>query len=134
MSFASEHPVFCARRKDLDCQASHPSSRWDAMRADRAGWFHSYQEEQAYCPAHVPSWVPAWRAKQEARLHKVGKTFTKLPTVVKCDGCALHRTEESEDPEALAEIRDLAYLHARKTGHRVTVTTTAELTVEPVGD
>ncbi len=101
------------------------------MKADRAGWFHSYQEEQAYCPVHVPDWVPAWRAKQEAKLHKVEKSFTKLPAVLKCGGCKLTWTEPGENPELLAEIRDLAYLHARKTGHRVTVTTAQELTVGP---
>ena len=134
MSYASEHPVFCARREDLGCTASHPGSRWDTMKADRAGWFHSKAEECAYCPGHVPDWVPAWRAKQEAKLHKVKKSFTKLPTVVRCSGCTLHRTEPSEDPDALAEIRDLAWQHSRKTGHTVTVTTTHELTVEPADD
>ena len=131
MSFASEHPVFCARREDLNCTASHPGSRWDAMKADRGGWFHSYQEEQAYCPDHVPDWVPAWREKRAAKLHKVRRSVTGLPTVVRCSGCGLHRTEESDDPEAQAEARDMAWQHARQAGHTVTVTTTREMTVEP---
>ena len=132
MSHASENPVYCARRADLGCTASHPGSRWDAMAADREGWFHS-KAEGAFCPGHVPDWVPAWRAKQEAKLHRVKKSFTKLPAVMRCSGCALHRTEVSDDPGALAEIRDLAWQHSRETGHKVTVTTTAELVVEAAG-
>lgn len=101
------------------------------MKADRGGWFHSKAEEKAYCPGHVPGWVPGWREKQAAKLHAVKKSFTKLPAVVKCAGCPLHRAEPGEDPEVLAELRDLAWQHARETGHAVTVTTTQELTVEP---
>jgi hypothetical protein len=131
MSYRTEHPVHCARQGDLGCKAEHPGSRWDAMKADREGWFHS-KTEGAFCPAHVPDWVPAWRERQAAKLHKVKKSFTKLPAVVKCAGCVLHRTEQGEDPEVLTELRDLAWQHARETGHSVTVTTTQELTVEPV--
>jgi hypothetical protein len=134
VSHASEHPVFCARRADLNCTASHPGSRWDAMKADKAGWFHSRAEECAWCPKHVPDWVPAWRAKQAARLHAVKKSFTKLPAVLRCGGCKLARTENSEDPDVLAELRDIAWQHGRETGHKVTVVTTQELTVEAVGD
>lgn len=130
MSYASEHPVYCARREDLNCQASHPGSRWDSIKADGEGWFHSKAEECAYCPAHVP----AWRAARAARLHKVKKTFTREPAVLKCDAGDLERTEAGEDPDTLAALRDVAREHARETGHRVTVTTTQTMTVEPVDD
>jgi hypothetical protein len=130
MSHASEHPVFCARA-DLGCTASHPSGKWGVMRADKDGWFHS-KAEGAFCPAHVPDWVPAWREKQAAKLHKVRKSFTKQPTVVKCEGCRLNVTEPGEDPDFLADMREMAYQHSRQTGHKITVTTTQELTVEPV--
>jgi hypothetical protein len=132
VSFAADHPVYCARRKDLNCQASHPGSRWDAMKADREGWFHSKAEEAAYCPDHVPDWVSAWREKQKARQHEVKGTFVKLPAVLKCGGCALEQTEESEDPELLKALRSVAFEHGKQTGHTVTVVTTQELTVAPV--
>ena len=134
MSYASEHPVYCARREDLNCPASHPRSRWDAVRADRAGWFHSNAEEQAYCPEHVPDWVPEWRAKQELKLRKVRKSVASLGAEVRCSGGDLRRTEKSDDAEVEAGLRDLVWQHARKTGHTVTFTTTRVMTVEPVDD
>lgn len=133
MSYARENPVFCARRDD-GCTASHPSGKWGTMAADKAGWFHSKAEECAYCPEHVPDWVSGWRAKQAARLHKVKGSFTRLPAVLACSGCDLARTEDSEDPEVLRALRDVAFEHGRQSGHKVTVTTTQELTVEPVDD
>lgn len=133
MSYASEHPVFCAVR-DKGCTASHPSGRWGTIAADSAGWFHSKAEECAYCPEHVPDWVPAWRAKQAARLHKVKGSFTRQPAALACAGCDLSRTEPDEDPDALRALRDVAFEHGKRFGHRVTVTTTQELTVEPADD
>jgi hypothetical protein len=134
VSYAAEHPVPCARHGDLGCKASHPSSRWDAMKADRDGWFHSYQEECAYCPAHVPEWVPAWRAKRAAALHKVRKSVTGLPSEVRCSGCDLSLSEKPVDADAEAELRDLVWQHARSTGHKITLTTTREMTVEPADE
>lgn len=104
------------------------------MAADKAGWFHSKAEECAWCPEHVPDWVPAWRAKQAARLHKVKGSFVKLPAVLACTRCDLARTEYSEDPDALRALRDVAFEHGRQSGHKVTVTTTQEFTVEAVDD
>jgi hypothetical protein len=112
--------------------ASHPGSRWDAMAADRKGWFHSKAEECAWCPDHVPDWVPAWREKQAVRRHKVKGSFTRLPAELKCAGCKLVVSEECEDPDKLRALRDVAFEHGRATGHTVTVTTTQELTVEAV--
>jgi hypothetical protein len=102
------------------------------MKADGEGWFHSKAEEQAYCPAHVPEWVPAWRAKREARLHRAEGTFTKLPAVLRCTGCALELAEPSEDPDLLRALRAVAFTHVKETGHRAVVTTTQELAVEAV--
>lgn len=67
MSHASDNPVFCARKDDLGCAASHPGSRHDAIRAQQEGWFHSLKTQLHYCPEHVPDWVPAWRAAQAAK-------------------------------------------------------------------
>jgi hypothetical protein len=132
VGYAADHPVYCARREDLGCQASHPGSRWDSMKADKAGWFHSRAEECAWCPEHVPDWVPAWRARQAARLYKVRGSFARLPAVLKCTGCKLEATEESEDPDLLRALRDAAFEHGKQTGHRVIVTTAQELAVVPV--
>jgi hypothetical protein len=131
VSYASDHPVYCARKGDLGCTATHPGSRFDAIKADEAGWFHS-KAEGAFCPGHVPGWVPAWRERQAARQHEVKGSFTRLPAVLKCSGCRLQVTEESEDPDLLRALRAVAFEHGRQTGHRVTVTTTQELTVEAV--
>jgi hypothetical protein len=94
----------------------------------------SYAAERPVCPEHVPAWVPAWRKKQAARLHKVKGSFTRLPAVLKCAGCKLALTEESEDPDLLRALRDIAFEHGRRAGHTVTVVTTQELTVEAVDD
>lgn len=63
VSMASEHPVRCAKATD-GCTAQFPGSKHDAVRAHEAGWFFSRREGLAYCPEHVPDWVPAWRARQ----------------------------------------------------------------------
>ncbi len=56
MTYASEHPVQCA-----GCSLSFPGSKHGKIRAQREGWFFS-RDNIAYCPAHVPEWVAAWRA------------------------------------------------------------------------
>lgn len=132
MSYASEHPVYCARKADLGCTASHPNSRFDAIKANEAGWFHSKVGAESWCPEHVPDWVPAWRERQAARQHEVKGSFTRLPAVLKCAGCKLEMTEESEDPDLLRALRAVAFEHGKQTGHRVAVTTTQELAVEAV--
>jgi hypothetical protein len=131
VSYRVEHPVYCARREDLGCKAEHPRSKWDSMKADREGWFHSKAEGLAHCPAHLPDWVPAWREKQARNRYAVKSTFTRLPSVLKCAGCEMGWPEESGDPEALKALRAAAFQHARETGHAVTVTTTQELSIEP---
>lgn len=66
MSYASEHPAHCARKDDLGCTESVPGSKWAAIKASEDGWFFSREESAAYCPAHNPPWVAAWRARQAA--------------------------------------------------------------------
>jgi hypothetical protein len=66
VSHASAHPVRCARQADLGCPAQVPGSRHDQIRAQAAGWFFSRREDAAFCPDHVPDWVPAWRERQKA--------------------------------------------------------------------
>lgn len=61
MSYASGHPVHCARQGD-GCEAQIPGSKWAAIKAGDEGWFFSRKDDAAYCPEHVPDWVPAWRA------------------------------------------------------------------------
>lgn len=66
MSHASEHPVTCLQD---GCPDSFPGSKFDTMRASREGWFFPRDRDdgRGWCPAHLPDWVPAWRAKQAAR-------------------------------------------------------------------
>lgn len=46
------------------CTATFPGSKWDSIRAGDTGWFFT-KVGDAYCPEHVPEWVPAWRARQK---------------------------------------------------------------------
>lgn len=136
MSYAAGHPVYCARREDLGCKASHPGSRWDAVKADGAGWFHGKAEEQAYCPEHVPGWVPAWRARQRQGRRKVRQTFERAPVTVSCAEGDLSESleipdDEREAAEALRFLRARAHDHAYRTGHTVNVTTAQMMVFEP---
>ncbi len=69
MSWATDHPVRCARAPQ-GCTASFPGSKNHAIRAGAEGWFFSKAGDGtnpvAYCPEHVPDWVPAWRAARQA--------------------------------------------------------------------
>lgn len=67
MSYASDYPVHCARQADLGCAESFPGSRHDQIRAQEQGWFFSRKTGEAFCPAHEPDWVPAWRERKAAR-------------------------------------------------------------------
>jgi hypothetical protein len=60
MSHAASYPVHCANEQ---CTEQHPSGKWGTIRADETGWFHALNGE-AYCPKHVPLWVPQWRARK----------------------------------------------------------------------
>ena len=60
MSYSRENPTRCSTE---GCTASHPSSHWDSVRADREGWFHQ-KDGTTYCPEHRPAWVDGWRARQ----------------------------------------------------------------------
>jgi hypothetical protein len=131
VSYASEHPVVCARE---GCTAFHPGSRFDAMKADRAGWFHSKAEGTAYCPAHIPDWVPAWRERQAARKFEITDTYYKLPATLQCQGCTgLTDTEENRDDEAaMKALRARGFEHARLTGHTVSIGSAQVLVIEAV--
>lgn len=132
MSYASEHPVYCVR-KAQGCTASHPGSRFDAMKADREGWFHSREEEAAYCPAHVPDWVGPWRARKAARKFEVADTYFKLPATLQCQGCLnLIDTVEDRDDDAMKDLRARGFAHARETGHTVSIGSAQVLVIEAV--
>jgi hypothetical protein len=104
------------------------------MKADRAGWFHSREEAAAYCPEHVPDWVPAWRAKKAAEKFEVTDTYYKMPATLQCQGCHdLLDTEEGRDDEAaMKALRARGFEHARKTGHTVSVSYAQVLVIEAV--
>jgi hypothetical protein len=125
----SRPPVTCTRT-DLGCTASHPDSKFDCIRAVEAGWFHSKVQDEAFCPGHLPEWVPGWRAQQAKLQHEVRGSYTRLPAVLRCSGCKLEQTETDTAPEFLKALNAQAYQHGRETGHTVTVTTTQVLTIE----
>lgn len=121
-------PVCCAHR---GCKAQHEDNKFAAIRAYEEGWFKT-REGDAWCPEHVPDWVPAWRAKQAARLFKVKGTYANLPTRFLCQGGDLDESADTADDKGLlVKMRDRAFEHGRQTGHTVTVTTAQVLTVAP---
>lgn len=131
MSYSRDHLVRCARAADLGCAATYPGSGHAAQRASEEGWFHSRQDDASYCPEHVPDWVPAWRASRASR-RKVVKTYARMPAVAVCldPGCGWAASAGADDAE-LARLREEAFQHARGQVHKVTVTTSQVLTLEP---
>jgi hypothetical protein len=61
MSWATDHPLTCARK---NCTESVPGSRWHMIHAQGAGWFFQ-KDGTSWCPRHVPRWVRGWRARRE---------------------------------------------------------------------
>jgi hypothetical protein len=123
-------PVPCARAGDLGCTASFPGSGWAAARAQEQGWFHSRQEQQSYCPEHVPGWVAGWRERQAKP--KIRKTFARLPALARCHDCGWGQLEAGPEDADLARLKEAAFQHADGESHRVTVTTTQTLVLEPL--
>ena len=58
------HPVSSTKCAESDCTASVKNHYWGHVKAD--GWFFS-KEGPAWCPEHLPDWVPAWRERQKAK-------------------------------------------------------------------
>lgn len=121
-------PVRCAAK---GCKAQHEDNKFAAIRAGQEGWFKT-RDGDAFCPRHVPAWVPAWRAKQAALQHKVAGSYASAPTTLSCRDCGLReQADTSSDKELLAKMRSAAFEHAKKTGHTVLVITSQVLTVAP---
>jgi hypothetical protein len=134
VSHAADNPVFCARKDDLGCPARTPDSRFHRIRAGEAGWFFSRETEEAYCPEHVPGWVPAWRARKAVEKFEVQSSFTRQPAVSRCADCDFSEVEDEAAtgvPEVLKAQRARGFEHARRTGHTVTITASQVLTIEP---
>ena len=134
MSYAAEHPVCCARE---GCPSSHPGSRWDTVKADRAGWFHQ-QDGTAWCPDDVPAWVGPWRERRAAGKQVVRTSFARLPATAACragDYCDSQVLDQDGEgcSGQLAALRARARAHAWKEGpgHVVDVTTSQVTTLEP---
>lgn len=50
---------------EAGCDSVWPDrSSWDAIKAHGAGWL-LMKNGDAWCPEHLPEWVPRWRAKME---------------------------------------------------------------------
>ena len=64
----SEHGVtrHCAKAPDGCPVTFWDSGQWSRTKAHNEGWFFSYRAGDVFCPAHVPEWVPAWRARKAA--------------------------------------------------------------------
>lgn len=135
LSHAQAHPNKCTA---AGCTASFPNSKFDAIKANEAGWFCGKEGSDNpgwHCPEHVPAWVTDWRLRKAAQRHKVTGTAEHLGVVYACaSGCeeTTWPVSPETDAKALAtEIRSRAFEHARETGHTVSVTVAQRLTVTP---
>lgn len=45
----------------FNCGRTVKNNRWARTKA--TGWFFT-RDGRAFCPNHVPAWVPAWRRQQ----------------------------------------------------------------------
>lgn len=50
------------------CAATYKNHSWGKTAAHKDGWFFS-KDGIAYCPEHLPVWVPAWREKNAKKGH-----------------------------------------------------------------
>jgi len=48
------------------CPRTVGRSKFERIRAGSEGWFFP-REGGAWCPDHLPEWVPAWRERQKKR-------------------------------------------------------------------
>ena len=51
------------------CERSIPNHYWGKVK-DGEGWFIARDESQAFCPRHLPDWVPEWRANKARRARR----------------------------------------------------------------
>lgn len=58
-----DHTAYCVIP---GCSNEYKSHEWGKKKAQRDGWFFS-KESGAYCPDHLPGWVPAWRARNASK-------------------------------------------------------------------
>lgn len=45
------------------CTATVPDHKWGRIKQG-ADWFFSWETGEAFCPAHIPAWVEAWRIEK----------------------------------------------------------------------
>jgi hypothetical protein len=50
--------------KDKECDQKIKDHMWGRIKA--TGWFFQ-KDGSAYCPDHIPEWVPAWREQRDSR-------------------------------------------------------------------
>ena len=118
------------------CPNSFPDHRFGTIRAAAGGWFISREKDEAWCPDDLPDWVAGWRAKKAAEQFRAEGAWGQLPAVLKCEqGDLADAIQPDPDPDAWAEkkraLRDMAFRHARLTGHVVTIIEAASFTVRP---
>lgn len=61
--WAGDRYLVCA---DPSCVEMIPDHLWGRTKAYSEGWFEQ-KDGTIWCPAHVPDWVDAWRARQKAK-------------------------------------------------------------------
>lgn len=66
MVFLMAHETELKKCSAPGCDASFKNHSWGAVKAHDAGWFQQ-NDGGAWCPEHVPDWVPAWRERQRLR-------------------------------------------------------------------
>jgi hypothetical protein len=57
----TEPGIYCRR---AGCPAHFPAEPWAWTGAVAAGWHVSGGGRESFCPDHLPTWVPAWRARR----------------------------------------------------------------------
>lgn len=61
----------------------------------------------------------------------VSVTYVKRPSAAVCGGCDWHERAASADSAGLRELREHANFHAADAGHRVCMTLTQDVFIEP---
>lgn len=58
----------------IEWRPGRAAGQWDTKAAGREGWFFQ-RDDSAFCPKHVPEWVPAWRQKRLAAMRDEGSSY-----------------------------------------------------------
>ena len=48
----------------IPCVKVVANHKWGKIIAQKDGWFFSKKTDGAWCPKHIPDWVPVWKEKR----------------------------------------------------------------------